>query len=158
MQNTQNKSRKWFTVSGRSKQAKLRMHMSIEVTLVWGSLRLAPMRPRPAEPRLRGITTLCIFDKSTTLSSNHKQILVCVCVLSSRFDYYLHYLMTMLKLHVCRLPLHISHTHTHIHTHTHANAHTHTNTHMHTRTHTHTHTHTHTDTMYSTFKIKCTRL
>ena len=108
--------------------------MSIEVTLVWGSLRLAPMRPRPAEPRLRGITTLCIFDKSTTLSSNHEQILVCVRVLSSRFDYYLHCLMVMLQLHVdCHYTYY-------------------------THTHTHTHTHAHTDTMYSTFKIKYTRL
>jgi len=150
------------------------MHMSIEVTLLWGSLRLAPMRPKPAGPRLRGITTSCIFDKSTTLSSNPIQILVCVRVLSSRFDYYLHYLMIMLQLHV---DCHYTHTHTHIHTHTHTHTHTHarthTHTHTHTQTHTHTnththkhthahthntHTHTHTDTMYSTFKIKYTWL
>ena len=43
----QNKSRKWFTVSGRSKQASkqayIHMHGCNEVTLVWGSLRLAPI-------------------------------------------------------------------------------------------------------------------
>jgi len=45
MQNVQNKSRKWFTVSGRSKQASKQANMHTqgrnEVTLVWGSLRLA---------------------------------------------------------------------------------------------------------------------
>ena len=41
----QNKSRKWFTLSGRSKQASkqanIHTHGCNEVTLVWGSLRLA---------------------------------------------------------------------------------------------------------------------
>ena len=36
---TQNKSRKWFTVSGWSKQASIHTH---GCNLVWGSLRLAP--------------------------------------------------------------------------------------------------------------------
>ena len=44
---TQNKSRKRFTVSGRSKQASkqanIHTHRCNEVTLVWGSLRLAPI-------------------------------------------------------------------------------------------------------------------
>jgi len=42
-QNLQNKSRKWFTVSGRSKQTSKQTytHKRNEVMLVWDSLRLA---------------------------------------------------------------------------------------------------------------------
>jgi len=45
-QNTQNKSRKWFTGSGWSKQANIyHTYGWNEVTLVWGSLRLAAITP-----------------------------------------------------------------------------------------------------------------
>ena len=40
-----------FTVSGRSKQANIHTHFRNAVTLVWGSLRLAPIKCRWQDPR-----------------------------------------------------------------------------------------------------------
>jgi len=41
---TQNKSQKWLTVSGRSKQASKHTHARVQWShLVWGSLRLTPI-------------------------------------------------------------------------------------------------------------------
>ena len=52
-----------FSVSGRSKQASIHMHVCNEVTLVWGSLRLTP------------ITSVMIYHRGASLSKQHTDLL-----------------------------------------------------------------------------------